>query len=79
MDKKTTDKKTCCGKSAEKPNNVVSEIHKVGDEIMDMINKAKDKYAKTDPKTKQAIMAGVAGAAALIAGAIGYKKVKGKK
>jgi hypothetical protein len=79
MDKKTTTKKACCGQATEKPNKVVSEIHKVGDEIMDMIGKAKDKYAKTDPKTKQAIMAGVAGAAALIAGAIGYKKMKGKK
>ena len=57
---------------------IKKEFHKLGHEVKRMIDTAKDKYEKADPKTKKAVIAGVAGAAALIAGAIGYKKMKKK-
>jgi hypothetical protein len=81
MIKKTLSKKDgCCGsKQSQKKSQTINEIHKVGGEIKDMLDKAKMKYEKADDGTKKALIAGVAGAAAIIAGAIGYKKMKSKK
>jgi hypothetical protein len=72
-------KKETTAKKIDKKTSAINEIHKIGDEVVDLIKKAKTKYAKTDPKTKKAVIAGIAGAAALIAGAIGYKAMKKKK
>lgn len=76
MPKATTTKKNpkCCSSK-----NIKEEIHKMGDELEKLAKKAKTKYDKADDKTKKKIIAGVAGAAALIAGAIGVKKITNKK
>jgi hypothetical protein len=58
---------------------IINEFHKIGEDIKTMLQSAKNKYDKADPKTKEALIAGVASAAALIAGVIGYKKMKRKK
>lgn len=78
MVNKTINKKTekCCENSTA--DKVKGEIHKIGDDLMGMIKKAKVKYDKADPKTKKAVLAGIAGAAALIAGAIATKKARKK-
>lgn len=55
------------------------DLHDLGDDLKRVLKKAKDKYDAADDKTKKGIMAGIAGATALIAGAIGYKKIKDKK
>lgn len=57
---------------------VVAEFQKAGKEIKEMLKTAKSKYDKADPKTKKAVIAVIAGAAALIATAVGYKKMKDK-
>jgi vacuolar-type H+-ATPase subunit D/Vma8 len=62
-----------------KKDKILDEFEKLGKEISSLVKTAKDKYSKADPKAKQAVIAGIAGAAALIAGVIGYKKMKGKK
>ena len=63
---KTVDNK-CCGNFAD-----------LGHEITTLIKHAKDQYEGLDEQKKKALIAGAAGAIALIAGAIGYKK-RGKK
>ena len=60
---------SCCG----------GEFMKTGRLLADAIKSAKAKYDQSDEKTKKTVIAGLAGAAALIAGAIGYHKAKGKK
>ena len=72
--KNTSPKKEdkCCG------GKISHDIHKLGDELSGLIKKAKDKYDNADDKTKKAVIAGIAGATALIAGAISYKKHKKK-
>ena len=73
-----TEESKCCGSSHKEM--VVDEVHKMGKNLSGMAKKAKAKYDQADPKTKKAVIAGVAGAAALVAGAIGYHKMKkGKK
>jgi len=77
--KKTSTKKTAPKKCCPSKEKVYEEIHKLGDELMDLAKNAKAKYQKADPKTKKKIIAGVAGATALIAGVIGLKKATKKK
>lgn len=67
--KKATKKSTCCSKATDK-------IHELEKEVKDLVSKAKKHYDKADEKTKKKVIAGVAGAAALIAGAIGVSKIK---
>lgn len=52
------------------------ELQKLGKEVKGLVDDAKKKYDEADPKAKRAVVAGLAGAAALIAGAITYKKMK---
>lgn len=76
--KKRAQKPCDCGCDFNK-EKISNEIHKIGEEVKAMVEHAKTKYEKADPKTKQALIAGIAGAAALIAGVIGYKSIKKKK
>ena len=77
--KKSSNKKPTAKKCCPSKEKVYEEIHKLGDELMDLAKNAKAKYQKADPKTKKKIIAGVAGATALIAGVIGLKKATKKK
>ncbi|MFH1427204.1 MAG: hypothetical protein ABIG60_01595 [Patescibacteria group bacterium] len=74
MPKKTNNKK-----DRDTKDKIMKEIHKIGDEVTDLVKSVKEKYGQADDKTKKQVLAGLAGAAALIAGAIGYKKMKKKK
>ncbi len=77
--KKTTPKKTNATKKNKKPaDQIAIEIKKVTDELVKVAKEAKKKYDKADDKTKKQVIAGVAGAAALIAGAIGLSKLRKK-
>lgn len=62
--------------------NLVGEISgnimKGVEELKKMAKEAKAKYDKADEKTKKKVMAGVAGAAILLASAIGFKVIKKK-
>src|SRR3989339_852974 len=73
-EKKSTTKKCCC--CADSAKKVCNDIHKLGDNLISMVKTAKTKYEKADNKTKKAVIAGIAGAAALIAGAIAHKRNK---
>jgi hypothetical protein len=64
---------SCCG------HEIYDELHKMGDEVVSVVKDAKNKYDQADDKTKKKIITGLAGAAALIAGAIGISKMKKKK
>jgi hypothetical protein len=72
--KKSSDCCSCCGHEELK-----KDLHKLGDDVVSMVKDAKGKYDKMDDKSKKKIIAGVAGAAALLAGAIGIGKIKKKK
>ena len=65
-------KKECCSKFHD---DFKKHCKKMGSLLKD----AKVKFDKADDKTKKAVVAGLAGAAAMIAGTIGYHKIKGKK
>ncbi|MDD4333492.1 MAG: hypothetical protein PHT51_05285 [Patescibacteria group bacterium] len=65
----------CCSQKEE----IYDDLHKLGDDLVSMVKNAKNKYEKADNKTKKKVMTGVAGAAALIAGAIGINKLRNKK
>jgi hypothetical protein len=72
---KTTAKKSCC-----KKNDVVAaEIKKVTDELVGLAKKAKKHYDQVDDKTKKQVVAGIAGAAGLIAAAIGISQLRKRK
>ena len=76
---KTT--KNASGKKNKKQptDKIAAEIKKVTDELVMMAMHAKKHYDQVDDKTKKQVVAGVAGAAALIAGIIGISKMRGKK
>ena len=71
--KKTSGCCSCCGHEELK-----KDLHKLGDDVVSMVKDAKTKYDKMDDKTKKKVIARVAGAAALLAGAIGIGKMKKK-
>ena len=73
----TSSKET--NKKSEQHDKWMIDFEKWGNEIGNMVKKAKTKYDQSDDKTKKKVIAGVAGAAALLAGAIGYKKMRDKK
>jgi hypothetical protein len=74
-------KKTSKNKSKEKDamSKIKDEIKYVSDELMGLVNTAKKHYDKVDDQTKKKVVAGIIGAAALVAGAIGAKKMMKKK
>lgn len=51
----------------------------VGEELSMLAKMAKNRYEEADEKTKKKILAGVIGAGAVIAGALGVKRVMDKK
>lgn len=55
------------------------DLHELAEEIKNLAKKAKAKYDAADDKTKKTIIGSFAGAAALIAGVIGVKKIRDKK
>lgn len=55
------------------------DFHDLCGKLESWIKDAKTKYDQADDKTKKTVLAGMAGAAALIAGAISYKRAKKKK
>ncbi|MFH1523246.1 MAG: hypothetical protein ABIE43_05550 [Patescibacteria group bacterium] len=70
---KNTKKTNICCSGITKDN-----IKKGIDEVKKLITQAKDKYESADEKTKKKVVAGVVGAAAILAGAIGLKAIKKK-
>jgi hypothetical protein len=66
-------------KNDSKHHELGEKFHELGDELTQLLKKTKSKFDTADSKTKKGIVAGLAGAATLLAGAIGYKKMKGKK
>jgi ferric-dicitrate binding protein FerR (iron transport regulator) len=67
----------CCGEHAH--DQAINEIKKAGTALADLAKKAMDRYEKADNKTKRNIVTSVVAAAALIAGAIGAKKISDKR
>jgi hypothetical protein len=79
--KKTSTKKTSKNKPKEKDTlaKIKDEIKYVSEELLGLVDTAKKHYDKVDDKTKKKVVAGIIGAAALVAGAIGAKKMMKKK
>jgi hypothetical protein len=77
--KKNAEKTNVNKNKKQKTDKVAAEIKKVTDELVMMAMHAKKHYDKVDDKTKKQVVAGVAGAAALIAGIIGISKMRRKK
>ncbi|OGF26097.1 hypothetical protein A2303_04835 [Candidatus Falkowbacteria bacterium RIFOXYB2_FULL_47_14] len=61
-------------KSVENGNN--EKFKAAGEELFRLAINLKEKYKKTSPATRKKIIAGVIGGSALIATAIGMKKMK---
>lgn len=76
--KKTTKKSTTKKTKKTQTDKIAIEIKKVTDELVGLAKQAKKHYDKVDDKTKKQVVAGVVGAAALIAGAIGISKLRKK-
>jgi hypothetical protein len=73
-------KKTKSKKSTKCSDDKIKEkVHEVADELGGLIKKAKAKYDQADEKTKKKVIAGIAGAGALLAGIIGAKAIKKKR
>lgn len=82
MTDKKTSCKTCKPKDSEKNEmkDVVAEKISEGIvEIEKFVKMAKEKYQKTDEKTKHQVLAGVAGAAAVLGTIIGINAIRKKK
>lgn len=77
--KKTSAKKANSPKNNKKPaDKIAAEIKKVTDELTVLAKEAKKRYDKVDDKTKKQVVAGIAGAAAIIAATIGINKMRKK-
>ncbi len=72
MTKKVKKSKDCC------PGKMSDNIAKGIEELKKMARQAKSKFDKADGKTKKQVLAGVIGAASLLAGAVGIKAIKKK-
>ena len=80
MATKKTDKKAGVKNNKKQPTDkIVAEIKMVTDELIGLAKEAKKRYDKVDDKTKKQVVAGVAGAATLIAAAVGISKIARKK
>lgn len=77
--KKAPVKKEMIFKSKKFQKEITDDIKVLKKKIISLTQEAKEKYDSADEKTKKQIITGVAGAATLIAGIIGAKKIKGKK
>jgi hypothetical protein len=72
MEKEKVEQKSKCGCCGD-------EFVKTGKTLAKLVKDAKAKYDGADNNTKKKVIAGIAGAAALIAGVIGYHKIKNDK
>ena len=80
MANKKTEQKCCTDKKVmESVDKIKNELHSVAGEVAKLAKQAKDKYDSMDTKTKKQVVAGLAGAAALLAGAIGIAAAKKRK
>lgn len=77
-EQKTSTPKVAKEKVVEEKDELKKTIKKGFDELSELIKKAKGKYEKADPKTKKNLVAGVAGAAAFLAGALSAHAMKKK-
>ncbi len=80
---KETKKGSCCGGKSPKDMKEMKEIAiekiKVGfDELEKTVKDLKGKYDNADDKTKKKVLAGVAGAAALLGAIVAGKAIKNK-
>ncbi|MEI7498124.1 MAG: hypothetical protein WCK11_02475 [Candidatus Falkowbacteria bacterium] len=66
-------------KEQEVVDEVVHTLRHAAERLASSVKEAKDRYDRADEKTKKKIIAGMAGAAAFIAAAIGVKKALKKK
>lgn len=73
--KTKTAKKT---KKIDALNDFNKKFHQTAGELSALIDKTKSKISGIDKKHHKKIMAGLAGASVLLAGIIGYKKMKKK-
>ena len=71
MAKKETSKKQVKKKKPDTKDMAIEKIREGIDELHELSKKVKERFDKADSKTKKQIMAGVAGAAALLGGIIG--------
>lgn len=60
-------------------DRTVDEMSKIGGEAKKMIFHAKARFDRADEKTKKKILAGLAGATAVLAAIIGVRKMRRKK
>lgn len=60
-------------------DKVVDEMSKVGGEVKKMVGHAKNRFDTADVKTRKKILAGLAGATAVLALLIGAKKMRKRK
>lgn len=58
---------------------IMEKMHEGFGEVSKLVKSAKSKYAQPDEKTKKKVIAGIAGAAVLLAGVIGAKAFRKKK
>jgi predicted metalloendopeptidase len=75
--KKATQKKV--EKAVDFGEEAFAEIQRMARELGTAVKSAKSKYDALDPKTKKKIVAGLAGATAVVAGAVGYSQLKRDK
>jgi hypothetical protein len=77
MPKKNTSTKSKPKKTEEKE---LKDLVMTGfDELKNVMRQAKQKFEKADPEVKKKVVAGVVGAAALLAGALGAKAARKHK
>jgi parvulin-like peptidyl-prolyl isomerase len=64
--------------SKERTDQLVSEVKKAANEMVNAAKSIKEKYDKSDETTKKKVMAGIIGVFAIILGIIGIKKAHNK-
>lgn len=80
MEKGTNEEKSssCCGTSKDAKDMAVEKIKHGFDELEKAVKEVKKKYDKADDKTKKKVLAGVAGAAAVLGAIIAGKAISKK-
>lgn len=76
---KKISKKVSGALTKENFDQMVDEMSKIGGEAKKMIFHAKARFDGADEKTKKKILAGLAGATAVLAAIVGMRKMRRKK
>ncbi len=76
MKKTKTQTKRTAGTRRGKKEQDHGHFADLGQELITLIGRARDKYENLDDRKKKAVIAGAAGAIALIAGAVGHRRRK---